>query len=733
MRAFLVVLLLVSAGVPGVAAQSSSTGGGNEFTKEDGTGDVGLRGGPSSGGPGGIPSSPVTDSFDLLSLRIYGEDLEGFHIDVKVKSLKRSPGYVWGNQRYSTDFRLEGGTTSYFLEWAPLGYSRFDGNDTPTMGTRFCVRNQGDNYGCNRQRALGGADYAQNVLTAYIPKRSLMGLDPVQGGKEAAAPILLGPGSILGQFVVRAYSDSYFLEDRLPDSGATGPYIFQQAAANGRVGLALHKGNETKEENPFDYYANQYMTDAGDFPRVAAEPGNSTRVEVAVTNRNGGKRLLNLDASIEGADTKGRWEVRIAPSVQVPGNETRVVNLIVITNDKVQHRDTALVHVVAKSAGYPDEIGALTLRLVSSAPLSLSHPTFYLHGAQRAQQVWEQGFCSTPLPFFGSCQDQVWMNTLEVDPTGKADASGFRAYNEWNGQQNAYRYEFKSDTKLTRDLVLDPRQPIKANIKVRAPNVAGSLEFGLQAGARSLGQVSVAVPAGSGSPQDVPVTFLPLSDASRVPVGTELRVRVALRFPVQGMATPPAIFGQGSFITLPAIEDPQAPPAPPVALGDAFLSLSLKTDAEEFMNPGKSKAYRIVIVNEGNLTDDVRTLANITEGGCGAAIRPGDQFRLEAGDSVRLDVLVRVADDAKEGSQCKTEFTAISGVDPAFRARLILTTIATTGADFEDEAANYTADEDARGKLRGSRTDSSTPAPGLLLVAAAALAVAILSRRRLQP
>ncbi|MBI2078662.1 MAG: hypothetical protein HYT80_09895 [Euryarchaeota archaeon] len=728
MRSLALVLLLLGALLPTAHAQPSSAPG-NELAKEDNAGDVGFRGSPT---PPGTPGTPATDSYDLRNLRVHGEDLEGFHIEAKVQSIKRSPSNTWGSQRYILDFRLEGGTTTYQLEWAPVGYNQFGGNDTPTYGTRFCVRNQGDNFGCNRQRSLGGGDYAQNTLTAYIPKRSLMGLDPVGSGREAGALIHVAAGTALGQFSLRSSSDSGFFEDRLPDSGGVGPFILQKDAANGRVSVSLHKGNETKDD-PYGYGQYNPYTEVGDFARVPAEPGNATRVELDIKNRNGGKRLLNLEASVDEASDKKQWDVRVAPSVQVPGNESRIVNLVVVAKDKIEHRDTALVRVIARSAGFPDEVGALTLRVVASAPVSVAHPTLFFHGAKQAGAVWDQALCLGPMPI-GGCQDRLWMNTIEDDPTATADAAGFRTYGCFFCSTNLNTvtdYRFESDTKLSRDLVLDARSPVTANLKIRS-GADGSAELGLRAGDKSLGQVSVSVKAGPA--QDVPVSFLPLADSVRIPAGTPLRASVILRFPMQSQATAaPALIGKGSFLKLPAIVDPDATTAPPVALGDAFLSLTLKGDREEFMNPAKSKAYRLVLVNEGNLTDDARILANITDGGCGAAIRPGDEFRLEAGDSVRFDVLVRVPEGATEGSQCKTEVTAISGIDMAFKTRLVLTTIATTGAEFDDDAANYTTDEDARSKLRGNGSGSSTPGLGAAGTLVAAAGLVVVARRRLHP
>src|SRR5688500_6492103 len=160
-RLVLTLLLLMSLSAATADAQKS---GSPELKQEDAEGDVRVFG--PTAFPG-TPSSVATDQADLALLRIFDESVDGIHVELKVKSLTRPQAAYW-SPGYYVRFQTNGQpVTNYELGW--FSFSSFGStNQTPDFAVSLCLFEP--NGRCNAQRVIGGADYANNQLTAYIPK-----------------------------------------------------------------------------------------------------------------------------------------------------------------------------------------------------------------------------------------------------------------------------------------------------------------------------------------------------------------------------------------------------------------------------------------------------------------------------------------------------------------------------------------------------------------------------------
>lgn len=727
MKARLVaVFLLLGLLLPSPAgAQKSSPAA--ELHQEDASGDV--RFGPSGNNPfPGMPSSPVTDHVDLLALRVYDESIDGLRVDVKVRSLQRPPTALSG-ESFSVAFESATSPAArYRLQW--YSYASFypPSNGTVAFSPTFCL--VVDSGPCLAQRVIGTVDRAQGILSAYLPKASLLGLDPVgRDPREAPTPVPLGPGARLVNFSATAQADLW--SDRVPDTGLAGPYVFAEGFANQRIRVRAHL-NETSEA-PDPYYYDPYAYDAAgasDFPRISVEAGVPFALALDVENRNAAKRIVNL--TTEFADSKDArfWQVRVAPSVSIPGDEERTINLVVNASPSVEHRQSALVRVVARSLGFDDEVGSITVRLVAASPPGPERPTLYLHGTKFDGGRPE---CTSVPQVINFCDYRAYLNTLEEDPLANADGEPLQdsGFSFSSGLTTSARYfVFGLEEDLSRDLVLDVTTPVEGEIVVGSTmGYEGSLSVELHAGDVFVG--SATVPASS-SQAAVPFSFLPLVESERIPAGSGIALVVRIEFTWLGpnaasLAAPPGVVPGGSSLTLPIVPDAAALSAPP-RLGEAYLSLNVRGDRDEFVNPGEARAFNLTLVNEGVEEETVDVNATLDEGACALELVPGHRFRLQSGESVRFGALVYAPQDAKEGSKCAATLTATSAADPTLEARTQLRVVVTSGLDLPNDAHNYTADDEARSKLEGWDPDANTPGPGF----ASGLAVALLAvwRRR---
>ncbi|HEX9817068.1 MAG TPA: hypothetical protein VGB18_08815, partial [Candidatus Thermoplasmatota archaeon] len=694
------------------------------------------------------PATPVTDYVDLTGLRVYDETMDGIRIAVQLKTLSKPPGSLIG---HNTDIRFGAQSTppvSYLLRWTedydfitPL-LDPTNTNNTFHHYPSFCFYGASDQRGnCLPQRVVGWIDFESTELVAFIPKSSLQGLDPLRPEFASSMPISMPAGTALGNFSVESSGD--FWGDRLPDSGDVGPYVLQQPTANERLRLRLFT-NETAEpgygpSHPGGSAPYMYAMQETDFPHVSIEPGAPFPVPIEIRNLNGAKRLVNLTLEFDDPKQAPKWPVRLAPSLQVPGNETRIVNLIVNATNEVQHRDEALVRVIGRAVGFPDEIGTQTLKLVASVPPSPTQQTLFLHALPFPMTPGSINSCEFPGPF-GDCTGAAILNTVEKDEAATADeapvVNDFTSLLQGGTGPNAFtsgtsRAFFNLEQPLARDLVLDTTKESEGAIRIGTTQpFEGSLTVNLHAGDIFIGSATVPV-APNSLQEPIPFTFIPMIGSERIPRDSVITLNIEIVYSYVGTSAalllePPGVIPSGSFFALPIIPDPRANNLS-IAGDNGLISLTVKGDRDDFVNPGESRAFNVTLVNEAADTDNINITGFVEAGKCAIQIKPGQRFHLEGGDSVRLGVLLRAHSEAKEGDRCQARIQATSEATPGTGASLLLEAIVTNGIDLEDDSENYTADAESAQKLQH---DNPNGTPGLGFAGSLAAAIGVFAWRR---
>lgn len=715
MRGILAAMLVLAGSLGTALAQSPAAGG--DLEAKDPEGDVSLFGAP-------LPGAPADPGADLVSLRVHSEDTEGVWIEIGVKQLRGDADVTPPSSR---SFRLEFRLERDFLYEAEFRQEGGFSNATPSFDVEFRATHAGGFSAA--QRVAGSADHQRSVLTLYVPKLSLLGRNPSAPttSRTQAPEVSLEPGRQLLDFTVSSM-DRYALGDRLPDSGSAGPFVIRQALANDRIRLAwVQEEDEDAREDPGPGSADARRPTAGAFPVAGVEAGAPTPIKIQVENRNGAKRVINLTAGFAEPRDAERFSLRMAPSLTLPGNESRTVNLVVTVREDVPHRAEALVKVRARSLGYADEFGALTLRIVASVPPSASQNVLRFHAAQEGD-AFLQDSCRPPQPTPFACEPNVWMNTLADDPFGTADKGPVPGSASYSGAGWDAVYEFPLDAPLARDLALNPKVPVTSTIKVVAGAAEGSVTARLEAGDLLIGEGTQTM-----KDEAAEVSFLPNIGAARAPAGSRLTLHVTLHMPpssLQAAAARPSMSLPESQLVLPVAADAGVGDEVAPSLGEAFLSLSVHGDREEFVNPSEARAFRLTVVNEGAIEDVVALASRVEGDACRAEFRPGDRYRLGGGESASLGVLVHAPVQPQEGAQCRVHVNATSRVDPETVARVELLLTVTRGVDMPNDAENFTANQDAASKMDVDRKASKSPGPAPLLVLAAALVVAW--RRRSQ-
>lgn len=731
------LLLIVPLIAPAADAQPATKG---DLAATDGEGDVQF--GPQSPQPGfppAMPSTVVTDYLDLVELKVYQETVDGIRIAVSLKTLEKPP-FTLSNHQIEVRFAGQNSPpVSYSLTWNQVYFTTngpTDDNNTPDMAASFCFYAAPEQTGsCLRQRVVGWMDFETNSLVAFIPKSSLLGIDPLSPQFQSPIPVTMGKGSRLSNFSVETFGD--FWSDRLPNTGEAGPYTFQEPTANERLRVRLYT-NETAPAEPTDPYAQYYAfaPQATDFPEVPVEPGAPFPVAIEIQNLNGAKRLVNITLEFLEPQDAPKWQLRMAPSLQIPGNDTRVINLLVNATSAVQHRDSALVRIVARSVGFADELGSQTIKLVATVPPNPTDRTLFFHAV-----AVESGFpvdTCNGVPFF-TCFGDVYLNTVEEDPFATGDEqplTGFTSiFSGGSGQlvQGSTTVSFPLEQALARDLVLDIDEDVVGEIQIGTSQpFDGTLEVNMRAGDLPIGSVLVPVTAAA-SQDPIPFAFLPLMDAARIPSGSVIGIEVRITYSYVGtsaalLVDSPGITPKGSFVTLPIIQDPRANNLS-VAGENGLISLTVKGDRDDFVNPGESRAFNVTLVNEGADLDSINITGLIETGKCAIQIKPGQRFRLDGGDSARLGVLLRAHSEAKEGDRCQARIQATSETNPGAGASLLLEAIVTNGIDLADDSENYTIDAESAQKLERDQPNG-TPGLGFASSILAAVGVFLYRRRR---
>ncbi len=728
----LLVLLLASlaASVPATAQPPAVPEGEPLYQIDDAEGDVTVAPfGLNAGGPG-IPAPPVTDPYDLTAFRILADDPDRLAFDFTVKDWQAvgNPNTqgpfvgIFSNPQFSLTFALAGTDIMYEIDASGYSYSC---SNFVSCEYRFfvdlCIRTP--ETGCYYQPVRAWFLGNEDRFAFDVSKRALLGLEENQGFGSSERPDRLPrhmpAGTAFDSFFV-SFGNLYF-RDEAPDQGQAAPYRTQTPSANTRVVVDL----ENQEEESFNPFFGPPQ-DEDTTPRVGVSPGVPSVVPLEVTNNADTKRLVNL--TVEFPDAPGaKWSAQIAPAVQVPAGETRVVNLILNATQAVAHRENTTVFVHARAVGHDDEIGFLRVLAEGSVPPTPTSNVLHFHAAGTNYDAAEW--------FLYGQQPEQWVNTLDEDPRANLDAEGYATTFSFPGFGIQWGASFEMDTPLVRDVLFDPEEPVTASAYFSAQvPYEGNAELNLYAGDQYLGGANVPGTVGS-DPTEFAFTFFIDPEAARVaPDDGRLRISLLLGGGLESANTADMVkfHAADSRVVLPVIPDPDADEQE-VHLGPARLGLSLAadTDQEEFVNPNRTKLFQLILVNEGVETDSAHLNVTYPEDtGWGVRVEPADEFDdLAPGESVTVGVLVRAPSNASEGDQFDVSIEAVSGKDADATSRIMITTIATQGVDIPDEADTYEADKDTLSKAQQEEGGDS-PGIGLFAAALAATAGLLMARRR---
>jgi hypothetical protein len=542
--------------------------------------------------------------------------------------------------------------------------------------------------------------------------------------------------AIAGSFV--------YLEDRAPNDGPSDEvYRLKVPAANSIVRLVAPVGDPA----PATFFCSGVCVAGSaasqETPGASVTPGSTAGIPITVHNQATSKRLVNLTVRMDEPDPA--WRFQLAPAIEVPAGKSRTVTLLVNASQTVAHKDSVRVVVEGRSLGHPEEMGRAELLIAAAVTPSPQQTTLYLHASEWTPEGAVVEGCYSLLACFN--QYAFWMNTLEDDEEANIDDVGYEDYRlhslgplTGDDEEIVFEQYFVLDTPIARSIFMDTSEPATMSVRFSAPR---AMDGTIRA---SIGVTDQArcdyfacgnyVPLADGSTSatiDADDTFtflLPINpdfariapDDGRLAVLIQLSASdpLATSNQADGIRFHPA----GSQVTLPVAVDPEADDD-----GPSLIGLYRGSDPEEFLNPGKARAFHVVATNEGVDADRIGLTAEVDQEGWTATFKPGDRYELSAGASVNVTMLVTAPATAKEGDRTTIVVRATSLNQTDSSSRVSFVAIATTGVQIEDESTTYDVDEDAAERVYQEPEGAS---PGLPLVAlVAGLGVAVALRRRL--
>jgi hypothetical protein len=696
---------------------------------------------------------PQSDPIDMTAFRIVEEDLTSLHfqIDVVDSLPPTSNADLLDRYYFKVRFQVEGNELIYEVYsefYAPGALHAAETEPPEAFGTvDLCVRTPDtpdEWYYCSWQAAYGNWNLTEDRLDFIVPKHSILGKNPatrygsviVSGADPLAGlPKRLNEGTKLTNIVVTAdremslfFGEPFLgLRDTIPNGGQAGqPYALTRPTAN--VDIVLGLGGQGEGTGPSQ-------------GSVSIESGGGTVVPIKVTNRQDGKRLVNLTATV----VDGPITAKVAPAVEVPGDDARAVNLVVNATGSMGHGATGIVEIVGKSLGREDEVGLMRLLVRATVPPSPQNNVLRFHAYEYSDaDIDIEGFtiCITGCSF----QSGRWLNTLENDPNANMDAEGYSAIFPMIGPLSPYFWidGYALDAPLPQDILFEDGKPVHVRLTYasRVPmQVDATVTLSAQVPSEGecntnacyetvyLGSGQASQSVGS-SATTFDISFVVDPEARRVKApGSILSVQIQLSTPewpqtwanwLDGFTFLPA----QSSLTLPLI------PVPPPQKTDAQgLAVHAIGSGEDYVNPGRARAFHVVVVNEGLEPRHVTVEAQPANDGWGARVEPANRYALDPGASVNLTVLVAAPEQAAEGERARVNVTARTTDAESGGATASLFAIATRGIDIPDESENYTVDDDAAAKAVRDEGGSS-PGIGLVIPLAVLVGVGGWARRR---
>lgn len=693
---------------------SAATASEGDWEVKDPAGDAGPFG-------QAAPSGPLGASADLRSVRILNEDEVGFDLVLAVTELNVAPGGATccvSSLSFDVAFKIGSSPAQYWISAEAEGGPAADASSSffVVAATARAYLDVCNHHDCTGNGLPVAFDDAANEVRIHVPKDDLLGW----GGHDrdsppAGLPETIRPGDRLSDLHVDSRLDEpgfSAFEDRAPDDGAAPPYVFKAGTANGVVGLSWPE-----------------RTDA-----IPVRVGANRSVPFTLTNRADGRRIVQLSYELQGPDDRVRnyhpWGPR---TIQLAAGDTRNFTLALRADAAALSGDGVRLVIRGVSLAHPDEVAYASALLEPGMELGPGANVLHFFAMPRPQfgEPVDAAFCSVPHSVL-NCR-RGFLSPLEEDPNAIAGtiqgSSSPSATGVW------HYFDLWLLRPVGTPIAFDPAVPIETTLRLTAPVpgsylVHASLEWGHEEDRGTV--VESSAPAElSPSGTDVVLTGVPeLGEAPYLPEGAQLELRVEVSADLSPTADAAFVAGgveivpAGSAIKLPLVE---LPASLRTEASPSAFQLSLKGSPDEFVNPGEARLFNLTVLDQAPEAHDLRLAAAPDRTGWSAEFLPGSVYRLAAGDTVRVGVLVHAPTDAKEGD---VALVRVNGTDEAGGVgSVLLRVIATKGVDLPDDAARFHADEDARAKLVAPHA-KNTPGPELVLAEGAIMGLGLALRRR---
>lgn len=485
--------------------------------------------------------------------------------------------------------------------------------------------------------------------------------------------------------------------DRLNDTPVS--YPLRAPSAGDVVQVAVGGGEDAVGISPESWT----FPDASGPEAMPVAPGKQTVIPIDLTNLASDRKLALLSAAAVDGPGEG-WNLSIAPSVLLNGDESRTVNLIV-TPPTDATSGTVLDARVTATVAAEDSVGAASIRLEVAPILSATQNTLHLHAKHVASGMPEPA--------------------AELQPRYDLQVSLNEDEPGWDAE------------------VIDPGPLYSTRMIARLAPIAQKVELSAEDPASATLQVAgdgeirvdvfieteeslLYMTRGTYAPGTHELALQPYFEEDlELPFGTRIAVTLYVTYMLG--TTTGGVALDGTSVSLPVNDV-----ASGLTITDGTylpnLGVARGEDRVAYLNPDRTYTYDLRLGNDGLETDDLTVTATaVNASGWQLDVVPGKTFRVPAGNATPLGIAVKAAADAQEGDVIEVDVKAVSKHDPLATASLKLRAIVTTELDLPDRF--YEDHEDQMAPLTDN--EESPPVHGLW-VGAVLAGVLLWGRRRMR-
>lgn len=708
---------------------------------------------------GGVPPGTYADPYDLVAVEVAAEDPLLLTFDVAVADMSGLPRVLNAGDEvaYGLRFSLEGSPVTYAIEGHFQGWTlglaaAGEGEETAEGFLWYCMESEGSTS------CYGGFDFiriravlSEAVVRFEVPKNVLVGaVDQIGGSMMDALPRTISAGDKLTELTGYAVASpaiivfpgaSVGFRDQAPDASADSPpYSLAHSLANRNLRLTsvFADGPTQLAFEAGEWTQHPWMTHGG-----SVVAGTEASISVTVENPSDRKQLVNLTSEVP-AEDRDAWSVRIVPTLEVPPRSTRTVAVHVNASDSLAHRDQTTVTVRATSLSRPTDIGLVRVAVRAAHEPTTNWESLRIHVESH---VSEGGLACPETPRVCETFGASWLNGLEDDPVDTTGPEGapmapWLVAPSLGDSTVVLRTIAPMDVRPTSSFLLDAGRPVHVEVAVstEAPldvDLEANLVMGDYASCLAdscqWGQNRL-VATGTAS-----ATLGP--DPTVIAVDLVVDPAMALVDPAEGVPALTLVARSDSpaaaAVSLAGVRlhpeqsrlDWSIEPVGQAESGQAGLGLYAQGSREDYLNPGGTRLFNFLLVNEGTDPVQVAVEAAVQPSSWNVTVLPSEAYQIGPGQTVNATLSVEAPRTANEGDTARVTVTA-RPVDGDASATLDYAAIATQGVQLADEADAYEEDPDAVAKAIDLDEGGDSPGPGSAFVVGATVFVALFVRRR---